>query len=173
MKDQSERKRIHMWRYIRSWSIYAVVVIAVIVVLDIYRTPDGRGLSEATLTTIDGKQIDFSPQTPPTILYFWGNWCIYCRYTSPTIDALHNEGYPVVTIAMQSGSESDVQAYLSEHGWDFPVVNDPDGQISAAFAVVATPTIAIVHNKRISIATSGWTSKYGLKLRLWLASLRG
>ena len=173
MKEQSKQKRINVWRHIRSWSVYALIMIAVIVALDIYRAPDGRGLNEVTLTTIDDKQIDFAAQTPPTVLYFWGSWCVYCRYTSPTIDALHDEGYPVVTVAMQSGSNSDVQAYLAEHGWDFPAVNDPNGQISAAFSVAATPTIAIVHDNRISIATSGWTSKYGLKLRLWLASLRG
>ena len=173
MTQQTNQKGANIRRRVRSWLFYALVMIVVIVALDIYRAPNGRGLEKTILTTTKGKQIDFATQDSPAILYFWGSWCIYCRYTSPTIDALHDEGYPVITVAMQSGSNADVQAYLNEHGWGFPVVNDPDGQISAAFAVAATPTIAIVHNNHISIATSGWTSKYGLKLRLWLASLHG
>ena len=171
MKKQSDRKKINIWRHIRGWLVYGLVLIVIIIAVDIYRAPDGRGLERTILTTTDGKQIDFATQDSPAILYFWGSWCAYCRYTSPTINALHDEGYPVVTIAIQSGSNADVQAYLGEHGWNFPVVNDPGGQISAAFAVAATPTIAIVHHNHLSIATSGWTSRYGLKLRLWLAPL--
>jgi hypothetical protein len=35
--------------------------------------------------------------------------------------------------------------------------------------VGVTPTIAIVSDGRMRLATSGWASEYGLRLRLWLA----
>ncbi len=42
-------------------------------------------------------------QAKPTIIYFWGSWCSYCRYTSPAINSLSEEGYPVVSVALRSG----------------------------------------------------------------------
>ena len=58
---------------------------------------------------------------------------------------------------------------MRAHGLSFPMVNDPDGAISQALGVDVTPTIAIVSDGRMRLATSGWTSEYGLRLRLWLA----
>ena len=58
---------------------------------------------------------------------------------------------------------------MRAHGLSFPMVNDPDGAISQALDVDVTPTIAIVSDGRMRLATSGWTSEYGLRLRLWLA----
>ena len=58
---------------------------------------------------------------------------------------------------------------MRAHGLSFPMVNDPAGAISQALGVDVTPTIAIVSDGRMRLATSGWTSEYGLRLRLWLA----
>ena len=52
-------------------------------------------------------------QAKPTIIYFWGSWCGYCRYTSPAINSLSEEGYPVVSVALRSGSNKDVEDYFT------------------------------------------------------------
>ena len=78
-------------------------------------------------------------------------------------------GHRVVSVAMQSGTDAQVHAYMDAHGLGFPVVNDPDGTISQSLDVGVTPTIAIVSDGRMRLATSGWTSETGLRLRLWLA----
>ncbi|PJG86233.1 protein disulfide oxidoreductase [Conservatibacter flavescens] len=105
----------------------------------------------------------------PTLVYFWGTWCGYCRLTSPMINELSDSGIPVVTVALRSGDNAAVQHYLAEHQYHFTTVNDPLGQISQHWQVSVTPTIIAVKNGRMLFATTGLTSKWGLKARLFLA----
>lgn len=146
-----------------------LLLVVLIVALDWYRAPDARAVSLARLVTTQGVQVDFQAQRQPTVLYVWADWCPYCKHTSPAIEHLHRRGYRVVSLAMQSGTDAQVHAYMRTHGLSFPVVNDPDGKISRALGVGVTPTIAVISNGRMRLATSGWTSEYGLRLRLWLA----
>ncbi len=52
----------------------------------------------------------------------------------------------------------------------FPVINDTSGQLSNAVGLSATPTFMVIDNGELVSFTSGWTSSYGLKMRMWLAS---
>ena len=88
-------------------------------------------------------------QDKPTIVYFWGTWCGYCRYTSPTINTLAKEGYPVVSIALRSGSMQDVTDYLKEHQYEFTTVNDPHGALANQWGVNVTPTIILLHQGKM------------------------
>ena len=101
---------------------------------------------------------------------FWGTWCGYCRYTSPAINDLAKEGYPVVSVALRSGSTQEVADYLAEHQYGFTTVNDPQGELANQWEVGVTPTIIILHNGKMDLATTGWTSYWGLKVRLFLAT---
>ena len=109
-------------------------------------------------------------QDKPTLLYFWGTWCSYCRYTSTAINDLAKEGYPVVSVALRSGSAQDVANYLMEHQYGFTTVNDPQGKLATQWDVGVTPTIIILRHGKMDLATTGWTSYWGLKVRLFLAT---
>ena len=73
-------------------------------ILDFIRKPTVPDNINATaLYDLQGNPF-FLPQLAqdkPTLLYFWGTWCGYCRYTSPAINDLAKEGYPVVSIALR------------------------------------------------------------------------
>lgn len=168
----TESRRPRRWpAHLRSVAINVLLLLLFVLALDWWRAPDARAIADAALTTTHGQRIDFHDDPRPTVLYVWADWCLYCRHTSPAIDRLQRNGYRVVSVAMQSGDDAAVHAYLRQHGWTFPVVNDPDGHISQRFDVRVTPTIAIVANGRMRLATSGWTSYWGLRARLWLAHL--
>ncbi len=154
---------------LRSLLLNLLVLLAVIAAVDWLRAPDARAVAAARFPTTQGEPVDFQAQRQPTVLYIWAEWCGFCRRTSPAIERLHRSGHRVVSVAMQSGTDADVHAYMQAHGLTFPVVNDPDGRISQALGVGVTPTIAIVSDGRMRLATSGWTSECGLRLRLWLA----
>ena len=83
-------------------------------------------------------------QNKPTLLYFWGTWCGYCRYTSPAINSLAKEGYQVVSVALRSGNEADVNDYLSKHDYHFTTVNDPKGEFAGRWQINVTPTIVLL-----------------------------
>lgn len=156
---------------LRRLVLHLLVLMAVVAALDWYRAPDARAVSAVRLVTTQGEQVDFQARREPTLLYVWAEWCGYCRRTSPAIERLHRGGQRVVSLAMQSGSDAQVHAYMRAHGLSFPVANDPEGAISHALGVGVTPTLAIISDGRMHLATSGWTSGYGLRLRLWLAGV--
>jgi thioredoxin-like protein HI_1115 len=142
-------------------------------VLDFIRKPTVPDNINATaLYDLQGNPF-FLPQLAQdksTLLYFWGTWCGYCRYTSPAINDLAKEGYPVVSVALRSGSTQEVADYLAEHQYSFTTVNDPRGELANQWEVGVTPTIIILHNGKMDLATTGWTSYWGLKVRLFLAT---
>ena len=108
-------------------------------------------------------------QDRPVVLYFWGTWCGICRYTSPAIQSLTEEGESVVTVALRSGDEEKVRFYLQENQYSFRTVNDPKGEIAFQWNVSVTPTIVIFNQGKITFSTTGISSYWGLKVRLFLA----
>ncbi|MNT86119.1 hypothetical protein D3C72_2263670 [compost metagenome] len=52
-----------------------------------------------------------------------------------------------------------------------PVVNDPRGKLSAQWQIGVTPTLVFISKGQVVQSTTGWTSYWGMKLRLWWAGL--
>ncbi|OOF52633.1 protein disulfide oxidoreductase [Rodentibacter genomosp. 2] len=145
-------------------------------ILDFIRKPEiPPEINTTALYDLQGNAF-FLPQIAqdkPTLIYFWGTWCSYCQYTSPAINDLAKEGYPVISIALRSGNASEVKAYLSEHNYIFTTVNDPQGEIAQKWQANVTPTIIILNKGKMDLATTGWTSYWGLKVRLFFTEFLG
>ena len=92
------------------------------------------------------------------VLYFWGSWCGICKHTSPAVQRLHENGTPVVGVALRSGSEAEVRGYMRRQGLDFATAGDPQGDIARRWGVRVTPTIVLVKNGRIVHSTTGIAS---------------
>jgi thiol-disulfide isomerase/thioredoxin len=127
-----------------------------------------RSMIEGPAPTLTG--IDYSEKA--TLVYFWGSWCPVCKTTSPSISTLATDNdYQVVSIALSSGTDNEIENYMREHSYQFKVVNDDSGDISESWGVVVTPSIFIVNQEgKISYTSTGITSLWGMRLRLWLAS---
>ncbi|OOF57430.1 protein disulfide oxidoreductase [Rodentibacter myodis] len=163
-------------KWIKNALSLGIAFIVIGSVLDFVRRPTVPAeMNTAVLQDIQGKTFSLSglDQKQPTIIYFWGSWCGYCRHTSPAINSLAKEGYSVISIALRSGSESQVADYLKENGYEFTTVNDPQGQIAHQWQVSVTPTIIILNKGKMDLATTGWTSYWGLKVRLFFTRFLG
>ncbi|MGR6980981.1 protein disulfide oxidoreductase [Testudinibacter sp. P27/CKL/0425] len=149
-----------------------LTLIVMSVIVDWFRKPQVPNHADST-ALYDLKNQPFFlaqlSQDQPAMLYFWGTWCGYCRYTSPAIDSLAKEGVPVATIALSSGDAQTVQAYLNQHDYQFLTVNDPHGEIANQWQVYVTPTIIIFDQGKMEFSTSGLSTYWGIKVRLWLA----
>lgn len=108
-------------------------------------------------------------QERPVVVYFWGTWCGICRYTSPAIQSLTEDGESVISVALRSGNEEKVRSYLQESQYRFRTLNDPKGEIASKWNISVTPTIVIFNQGKITFSTTGISSYWGLKVRLFLA----
>lgn len=108
-----------------------------------------------------------------TLVYFWGSWCPICKTTSPFVSTLAEEGdYNIVSVALSSGSDAEITRYQIENGYQFKTINDASGEISNSWGVSVTPSIYIINTEgEITYISTGMTSLWGMRLRLWLASI--
>ena len=122
--------------------------------------------------TLSGDIIDSRPRDNQAMLvHFWASWCKVCEISNPNIQALIPD-YKVVNIALQSGSDEEIEAYAKEHGLSINnMVNDNYGSLADRFGVRGTPTSFVVApDGKIHFTEVGHTTTLGYRLRLWWAS---
>ena len=113
-------------------------------------------------TAFSGKAIEGKP----IIIHFWAIWCPTCKIEAANIQSI-SEKYRVLTIAVQSGDDREIEAYMKENGLDFKVLNDLDGLWAKKFKVEAFPTTFIYDGKgELRFTEVGYTTTAGLLLRL-------
>lgn len=154
----------------------ALVFLLVSLFLDWVRKPEEpAGAAGRPLTLLSGQRLTLEQlgRDRAVLVYFWGSWCGVCRYQSPIIDDLAADGVPVVGVAVRSGSASEVAAYMEKRGLGFPTVNDEDGSLSGAWRIVATPTVVLVKNGKMVHYTTGISSYWGLRARIFQADVFG
>ncbi len=137
----------------------------------------GRDLASGAPPEITGKTLDggtfpgLKSLPKPAVIYIWASWCQICRAMQDTVLSVGKES-PLITVATQSGSATEVGEYLKKSGFDVPVVLDEDGAIGKAFGARGVPAVFILGaDGDIRFSTMGYTSGLGLRLRLWLAGL--
>ena len=153
-----------------------VSLIIVSSILDFVRRPVvAEEINKITLQDLQGNtfSLESLDHNKATLLYFWGTWCGYCRYTSPAINSLAKEGYQVVSVALRSGNETDVNDYLSKNDYHFTTVNDPKGEFAKQWQINVTPTIVLLSKGKMDLVTTGLTSYWGLKVRLFFTEFFG
>jgi hypothetical protein len=92
---------------------------------------------------------------------------------SPAVDAIADD-HQVITLALSSGDNDEVTQYLNKHGYDLLTINDDHGLYAKQWGVAVTPSIFIINQSgKVSQVTSGITSSWGMRVRLWMAGLTG
>lgn len=104
------------------------------------------------------------------VLHFWATWCPICKLEASNIQNI-SKSYKVITIAVNS-KKKDIKNYLKKNNLDFIVIDDYNNQISKDFNISVFPTTLIYDkNKNLIFSEVGYTSTFGLKLRLWWIEL--
>ncbi len=100
------------------------------------------------LESLDGRQMgppDFPDKT--VIVDFWATWCVPCRAQAAILEDLHKEFAgrdDVQFLAVDVAEERDtVEAFLSKNPLPYPVLLDPDDEVSAAVGLMALPTLLV------------------------------
>lgn len=161
-------------RWLRETPQWLLMLVLITLAVDWWRAPSQPlQAADTPLLLIDNRRVTLRElsRARPLLVYFWGSWCGVCRHTSPAVDKLARNGHNVLGVALQSGSDAEISAYLQRHDWQFANLNDDNGDWSRQWQVAATPTLVMVKDGQMRFATSGVSSYWGLRLRLWLVSL--
>lgn len=120
--------------------------------------------------SLNGQNALTSLATGPGLIYFWAKWCGVCSLMQSNVSSIH-QTYPLLSVALRSGEDTELKAYLNQQALNWPVVNDQDGEIAKRYGVFAVPAIFVTNkNGKIVFTSAGYSSEWGLRVRLWLAS---
>ncbi|MFM4939062.1 protein disulfide oxidoreductase [Aeromonas enteropelogenes] len=172
MATTPTRPRWQRWGKEALWLLLMALVISTL--LDLWRSPTlPEGAMSAPITLQGGTTTDLATLSrgKPLLVYYWASWCGVCRFTTPTVETLWQEGENVLTVALRSGSDAQLREGMAKKGLTFPTHNDESGALAARWQVGVTPTFLIVKDGTLVSSTTGWSSGLGLTLRLWWASL--
>lgn len=109
-----------------------------------------------TLTDQYGNSHTLSDYKGKTVfLNFWATWCPPCRAEMPDIQKIYdsykeNEDDSLVILGVASpgqgreGSQEEVEAFLEENGYTYPVLMDTTGAQFAAYGAYALPTTFMI-----------------------------
>ena len=155
---------------IKEITIILVLMFIMSNIISYIRAPD---LGSSQLPKIEAKLVDGSTfsarKGKPLIIHFWAISCPACKLEAPNIETVSRR-YDVLTIAVNSGSDEEVQTYMQENGLHFKVLNDREGAWATEFKIEVFPTTFIYDAKRkLRFTEVGYTTTAGLLARLeWI-----
>ena len=165
MKSQWTLKKI-----IREILTTLLILFIVSMVLNYIRKPEiNENIYSFELSDIKEQTIDFNNyKGKPLVVHFWATWCPICKLESANIERIsltHN----VVSIAVKSGSNNDLTAFMQEHELSYKVIHDQAGELASKFNIEAYPTTLIYNGKgELKFTEVGYSTTLGLKARLEL-----
>lgn len=148
-----------------------VIIIVMANVISYLKRPElpSQTLPEIEATLIDNRAFTTaSVKGEPLMIHFWATWCPTCKTEAGNIDWVANH-FSVLSIAVKSGSNTQLSTYMKERDLTFKVLNDEMG-LSDRFSVAAYPTTFIYDSEgNLAFTEVGYTSAIGLYLRMWWA----
>lgn len=158
----------------KKWLRRFLEILIFVAVLAGIRSWQQRDIPEGLAPILAGRLLDgkvFEQGRGPMLVHFWATWCPICRTDQASIEELSKD-HRVVTIALKSGRDGEIAKYMKRERLDFPVLNDPDGLISAQWGVHAVPASFVLdRDGKVRFVEFGYMTGIGLRLRLWLAQI--
>ena len=165
------RPRWRRWGKEALWLLLFALILST--VLDLWRSPAlPEGSPLPVLTLQDGTRADLQAMSreQPLLIYYWASWCAVCRFTTPAVEQLWQDGENVLTVALRSGDNTRLQQGTAREGLTFPPHNAGQGALAARWQVNVSPSFLILKDGKVVSSTTGWSSRWGLQLRLLWAS---
>lgn len=153
--------------------VYGAIFVVIYTALSWWRQPVMPAHPNLVLTDLAGNRLDLAviSQDRPTLVYFWGSWCHACAFTSPKVNQLaQNSAYPVISIAVHSGTNAELAYYLYQKNLTFTTINDEEGKIFADWQGQVTPSYVILKEGKMVQGLTGVQPEWSLRLRLWLST---
>ena len=162
----------------KKWNIKSILkelilgAIAIFILSNIMSYIRKPELNSTQLPQVELSLLDGTPYSlkigKPVVIHFWATWCKVCKLEAQNIETLSKK-YEVLTIAVNSGDNAKVQAYIKQRQLTFKVLNDVDSTWVKKFKVEVFPTTFIYDGKgELKFTEVGYTTTAGLLARLKL-----
>ena len=158
--------------YLKEIAIFIVVMTIFANLLSLYKSSDlnSESLQLNSVTLLHNQEFIID-NNKPVLIHFWATWCPTCKVEASNIEFI-SKHYNVLTIAVNSGTNSELLEYLNENNFTFKVVNDKHSLYSSEFKIAAFPTTFIYDkDKNLVFSEVGYTSTIGLYLRMLWAEI--
>ena len=124
-------------------------------------------LPAITLKTIDGKTVrtdTLSNDGKPFIIDFFATWCKPCNRELDAIAEVYDEwkeetGVKLYAVSIDVAQNMNkVKPLVDNHGWEYDVLFDPNGDFKRALGIQMIPYVLIVDgNGQIAYKHNGYT----------------
>lgn len=124
-------------------------------------------LPAVTLKTMDGKTVrtdTLSNNGKPFIIDFFATWCKPCNRELDAIAEVYEDwqeetGVKIFAISIdQAQNTNKVKPLVNNHGWEYDVLLDPNGDLKRALGIQMIPFVLICDGKgKIVYKHSGYT----------------
>ncbi len=156
--------------YIKEILFFFILLTISANLISLYKSSDlnDKALEIKTIKLLDGTFFKVDT-TKPILIHFWALWCPTCKVEASNIESIAKD-FQVLTIAVKSGTDREIQTFLDKNSFTYKVVNDKDGNIAGKFNISAYPTTFIYDkNQNLLFSDVGYTSTWGLLFRMWFA----
>ncbi len=157
--------------YLTRWSAKLLPLLLIYLLLRSWLQAD---LADGLAPPLEGRTLQgeaftlTTPRTEPLLIHFWATWCPICKLEQQSIESIAVDT-PTLTISMQSGDPLEVEHYMETHELQATTLNDPEGVFSQRFGVHVVPTTFILSpDNQIRFVERGFTTEWGLRIRIWL-----
>jgi thiol-disulfide isomerase/thioredoxin len=147
-----------------------VILTIVLNIVSYYKSSDlnKEQLNLSSFSLVDGSEFTIE-KDKPILIHFWATWCPICKLEAPNIKTISKD-YQVITIATQSGNDTELLQYIQKNNLNFKVMNDESGYYANSFNIKGYPT-TLIYDKdgNHKFSEAGYTSTLGLYVRMFLA----
>ena len=102
-------------------------------------------------------------------IYIWADWCPICKTQESSVTNLVLD-WPVLTVASQSAAPQKLGLTMVQRGLHWMTALDTRGDVGRLYGLGGVPAwIVVTPEGEISSVTMGYTTEWGVRLRLWWA----
>ncbi len=162
-------KKWNFKNILKELVITLIMIFVVSMTLNYLRQPDSSHQpKQMKVKLIDGKEVDLYATNQVTMIHFWATWCPTCKLEAPNIERIQEDVH-LITVAVNSGSDKELNSFMTQEGYSYPVVNDGEGDLAKKFDVGVFPTTFIYDkNALLKFSEVGYSTTLGLKARVEL-----
>ena len=131
---------------LRAFSVFAMTMLVASLA---YAATVSGPAPNFTLQSNAGGQVSLASLKGKVVMVnFWATWCVPCRQEMPHLQALYQKynslGFELLAVNVEKNNAEGARKWLQETPVTFPVLFDPENQVTKLYKVQTMPSTVII-----------------------------